>query len=190
MRNIDFLLNKLRYVTDTKTDKELCKTLNISYSTMDTWKNNDKIPEKRLYDISQKVNISFDELSRIMNKEFNSINDLIKERNNFLENDIDLFKNFGEELNYSEKIQVLKKHCIDYDIQITEIKNLRILYLLEYLVSDAKKTNKMKKLEEDIKKLILENDPRLKEDEQTTDLFYNFLEEQIIKFEAKFNKQN
>lgn len=63
MKNIDFLLNKLRYVTDTKTDKELCKTLNISYSTMDTWKNNDKIPEKRLLEFSQKLNIPFEDLN-------------------------------------------------------------------------------------------------------------------------------
>lgn len=189
MKNIDFLLNKLRYVTDTKTDKELCKALNISYSTMDTWKNNDKIPEKRLYDISQKVNISFDELSRIMNKELNSINDLIKERDNFLENDIDLFKNL-DDLNYSERIQVLKKHCIDYDIQITDIKNLRMLFFVEYLVNDAVKTNKTKELEKQVKELMLENDPRLKVDEQTTNLFYNFLEEQIKKFEAKFKKEN
>ena len=64
MKNIDFLLNKLRYVTDTKTDKELCKTLNINYSTLDTWKNNDNIPKKRLLEFSQKLNIPFGDLNQ------------------------------------------------------------------------------------------------------------------------------
>ena len=141
MKNIDFLLNKLRYVTNTKTDKELCKLLDISYSTLDTWKNNDKIPQKRLYEISQKVSISLDELIRIMNKELNSINDLIEERDIFLEKDINLFKDIGEELNFIEKKQVLESHCKKFNIQITEIKNLRILYLFEYLFKDEKNAN-------------------------------------------------
>ncbi len=190
MKNIDFLLNKLRYVTNTKTDKELCKLLDISYSTLDTWKNNDKIPQKRLYEISQKVSIPLDELIRIMNNELNSINDFIEERDIFLEKDINLFKDFEEELNIIEKKQVLVKHCKKFDIQITEIKNLRMLYLFEYLFNDVERINKVEELEEDIKKLILKYDPRLLEDEQTTNLFYSFLEEQIKKFEDKFKKEN
>ncbi|XQC05830.1 helix-turn-helix domain-containing protein [Arcobacter cryaerophilus gv. pseudocryaerophilus] len=185
MKNIDFLLNKLRYVTNTKTDKELCKLLDISYSTLDTWKNNDKIPQKRLYEISQKVSISLDELIRIMNKELNSINDLIEERDIFLEKDINLFKDIGEELNFIEKKQVLESHCKKFNIQITEIKNLRILYLFEYLFKDVERINKVEELEEDIKKLMLKYDPRLAEDEQTRNLFYSFLEEQIKNFEDK-----
>lgn len=64
MKNIDFVLNKLRYLTNSKTDKELCKLLNINYSTLDTWKNNDNIPKKRLLEFSQKLNIPFGDLNQ------------------------------------------------------------------------------------------------------------------------------
>ena len=46
MKEIDFILNKLRFITNSRTDKELCEILDINYSTLDTWKNNNKIPEK------------------------------------------------------------------------------------------------------------------------------------------------
>lgn len=64
MKNIDFILNKLRYLTNSKTDKELCEVLNINYSTLDTWKNNDNIPKKRLLEFSQKLNIPFGDLNQ------------------------------------------------------------------------------------------------------------------------------
>ena len=64
------------------------------------------------------------------------------------------------------------------------------LYLFEYLFNDVERIIKVEELEEDIKKLILKYDPRLLEDEQTTNLFYSFLEEQIKKFEDKFKKEN
>ena len=63
MKNIDFILNKLRHLTNSKTDKELCEVLDINYSTLDTWKNNDNIPRKRLLEFSQKLNISFEDLN-------------------------------------------------------------------------------------------------------------------------------
>ena len=106
--------------------------------------------------------------------------------------DIDEFSNPKIYFNiYKDaKKQVLVKHCKKFDIQITEIKNLRMLYLFEYLFNDVERINKVEELEEDIKKLILKYDPRLLEDEQTTNLFYSFLEEQIKKFEDKFKKEN
>ena len=67
MKNIDFLLNKLRFITNTKTDKELCEILDINYSTLDTWKSNDKIPKKRLLEISQKLSIDLSDLIDISN---------------------------------------------------------------------------------------------------------------------------
>ncbi|MFY9073145.1 helix-turn-helix domain-containing protein [Aliarcobacter butzleri] len=63
MKNIDFILNKLRHLTNSKTDKELCEVLDINYSTLDTWKNNDNIPRKRLLEFSQKLNTSFEDLN-------------------------------------------------------------------------------------------------------------------------------
>ena len=62
------------------------------------------------------------------------------------------------------------------------------MYLFEYLFKDVERINKVEELEEDIKKLMLKYDPRLAEDEQTTNLFYSFLEEQIKNFEDKFKK--
>lgn len=62
LKKIDFLLIKLKQFTESKNDKELCLKLNINYSTLDTWKNNDKIPEKRLIEFANKLNIPFEEL--------------------------------------------------------------------------------------------------------------------------------
>jgi len=60
MKKITPILNRLRKFLNVRTDKELTKILNISYSTLDTWKNRDKIPEKRLTEIAHKYNLSLD----------------------------------------------------------------------------------------------------------------------------------
>ncbi|UYF42555.1 helix-turn-helix domain-containing protein [Aliarcobacter cryaerophilus] len=101
MKNIDFLLNKLRYVTDTKTDKELCKTLNINYSTLDTWKNNDNIPKKRLLEFSQKLNIPLNDLldiSKIVSKPVFTKNE-IKINNTLLEQAKEKASQYGLSIN-------------------------------------------------------------------------------------------
>lgn len=119
MKNIDFLLNKLRYVTNTKTDKELCKLLDISYSTLDTWKNNDKIPQKRLYEISQKVNISF--------------NDLISERNNFLENDIEIATKLKDDIKINDiLLEQVKNKASKFGLDINS-------YIEHLIIQDLKK---------------------------------------------------
>lgn len=80
MKKIDKLLVKLKQITDTKNDKELCEKLDINYSTLDTWKNKDKIPEKRKMQIANKLDISF--------------NDLIEEEENKTSKDSNLSKYF------------------------------------------------------------------------------------------------
>ena len=114
MKNIDFILNKLRYVTNTKTDKELCEVLNINYSTLDTWKNNDNIPKKRLLEFSQKLNIPLNDLfdiSKIVSKPVFTKNE-IKINDILLEQAKNEASKFGLDINsYIEHliIQDLKK---------------------------------------------------------------------------------
>ena len=57
MKKITPILNRLKQITNSKTDKELTQKLGISYSTLDTWKNRDKIPEKRLLEFSLKYQV-------------------------------------------------------------------------------------------------------------------------------------
>lgn len=60
MRKIDPILNRLRYHYGIKKDIELCKKIGINYGAFDSWKSRDKIPLKRLEEISEKENLSLD----------------------------------------------------------------------------------------------------------------------------------
>ncbi|WOE69125.1 helix-turn-helix domain-containing protein [Hydrogenimonas thermophila] len=60
MRKIDPILTRIKSVLNAKNDREMCEKWGISYSTLDTWKNRDKIPEKRLLDFSLKYGVSLD----------------------------------------------------------------------------------------------------------------------------------
>ncbi|ALV64635.1 S24 family peptidase [Campylobacter fetus] len=63
MRQIDGILNNLRTLTNAKTDKEMCKILEIPYGTFDIWKTRDSIPAKRLFEFSKKLNVSIEQLT-------------------------------------------------------------------------------------------------------------------------------
>ncbi|RXK05369.1 helix-turn-helix domain-containing protein [Halarcobacter bivalviorum] len=65
MKKVELLLIKLKKITNSKTDKELCEKLEINYSTLDTWKNKDRIPEKRLIEFAHKLSINLDELINV-----------------------------------------------------------------------------------------------------------------------------
>ncbi len=183
--NTKYLIQKMMSHYDVFTMKELAEKIGISQQAISKWNNNDSIIaiKKRC----KKLGI-YDKIFKDFQDDINSIHDFIDDRDNFLKKEVDLFKNLDFEYNFSEKIIILEANCKKYNIQITEIKNLRMLYLFEQLLNDATRINKVNELEEDIKKLMLKYDPRLAEDEQTTNLFYNFLEEQIKKFEDKFKK--
>ncbi len=60
MKKITPILQRIKNLLHAKTDKEMAEKWGISYSTLDTWKNRDKIPEKRLLDFSLKYGVSFD----------------------------------------------------------------------------------------------------------------------------------
>lgn len=65
MKKVELLLIKLKKITNSRTDKELCEKLEINYSTLDTWKNKDRIPEKRLIEFAHKLSINLDELINV-----------------------------------------------------------------------------------------------------------------------------
>ncbi len=60
MKEITPILNRIKQVLNAKTDKEMTEKWGISYSTLDTWKNRDTIPQKRLLDFSLKYGVSLD----------------------------------------------------------------------------------------------------------------------------------
>ena len=57
-KNIQPILDRIRHKLRVKTDKELCEAIGIKYPTLDTWKNRDKIPDKRLEEIAKKLGVT------------------------------------------------------------------------------------------------------------------------------------
>lgn len=57
--NIEKILHRIRGILDVRTDKEMCEILDIKYGTLDTWKNRDKIPDKRLAEIARKLDANY-----------------------------------------------------------------------------------------------------------------------------------
>lgn len=72
MRKIEPILQKLRELTDSVTDVEMCYALGINYSTLDNWKTKDEIPAKRLLEFSKKFDISIDALKNSVYKKNHS----------------------------------------------------------------------------------------------------------------------
>lgn len=54
---IDGILGRMRLLLGVKTDKEMCDTLEINYSTLDNWKSRDYIPYRRLTEIANKLGV-------------------------------------------------------------------------------------------------------------------------------------
>jgi transcriptional regulator with XRE-family HTH domain len=99
MKKITPIINRLKHILNAKTDRELTEKLGISYSTLDTWKNRDKIPEKRLLEFSLRYQVPFDWLltgeGEMYKKENNdNINQESTENNNIN----DSIKNFPADI--------------------------------------------------------------------------------------------
>lgn len=112
LKKIDKLLSKIRNITNTKNDRELCKFLNINYSTLDTWKNKDRIPEKRLFEISEKISFDYEELI----KDLNTTMDIEPTKNSFI-NQLNNVKNHVDNSIYKLAELIIdeaeKKHKIE-----------------------------------------------------------------------------
>ena len=139
LKKIDKLLLKLKNITKTKNDKELCKVLDINYSTLDTWKNKDRIPDKRLFDIAQKLSIDFE---------------LLHDSNNFENSSIVVAQDFSNNSNahHTQNINSTKKDELIPSSLIIEINALYeriqdkddvfvkdITYQIEDFINDLKK---------------------------------------------------
>ncbi len=59
-REIDSILERLRDISHTQKDVEMCEILGISYGTLDNWKARDSIPPRRLKQIAVDNNISYE----------------------------------------------------------------------------------------------------------------------------------
>ncbi len=102
----------------------------------------------------------------------------------------DIFQNFNYDLddfdfNKIDKIKELKEKCEKYNIQTTTIENKKVLNLFEILYRDFQidnnfeMNNNFKKLEDDIKKLILKYNPKI--DKKTEDKFLEFIDKESEK---------
>jgi len=58
MNNVSSILIRMKQVLSVKNDKELSKSLDIKYGTIDGWKTRDSIPQKRLKEFADSYNIS------------------------------------------------------------------------------------------------------------------------------------
>lgn len=140
MKEIDKLLYKFKKITNAKTDKELCEILDIRYSTLDTWKNNNKIPEKRLFEITEKIKSNY-----------NNDEDLNSSINNFQESK-NKIRN-GSLINNSTNFNTLNENnCLIPEGIIIELNSLferlkdkdedfikNITYKIEDFISEIKK---------------------------------------------------
>ena len=102
----------------------------------------------------------------------------------------DIFQNFNYDLddfdfNKIDKIKELKEKCEKYNIHTTTIENKKVLNLFEILYRDFQidnnfeMNNNFKKLEDDIKKLILKYNPKI--DKKTEDKFLEFIDKESEK---------
>jgi phage repressor protein C with HTH and peptisase S24 domain/DNA-binding XRE family transcriptional regulator len=57
-RSIEGILDRLRKLSGTYNDREMCEILGIEYGTLDNWKAIDRIPDKRLKEIADKFGVS------------------------------------------------------------------------------------------------------------------------------------
>jgi len=62
LRKIDPILKKLRELTNTTSDVEMCSALGLNYATLDGWKLKDSVPARRLLEYADKFNVSVDTL--------------------------------------------------------------------------------------------------------------------------------
>ncbi|CUU74056.1 LexA family transcriptional regulator [Campylobacter hyointestinalis] len=99
MRQIDGILDTLRKITKSKTDKEMCNILEVPYGTFDIWKTRDSIPAKRLLEFAKRFNISVEELTNAKNE---ATQDVI------IDNNIQSNLNAREQLNQIKDLWGLK----------------------------------------------------------------------------------
>lgn len=62
MKEIDRILEKMKELTDVKTDVELAEILEIPIKTLSMWRFRKSIPAKRLLEFSQRLGVSVDDL--------------------------------------------------------------------------------------------------------------------------------
>lgn len=159
LKNSNDLINRLMEFYEVNTLLELAECIKVSQPTISRWiKNNSiehiqkKCRELGIYsDIFQNFNYTLDDF------DFNKI----------------------------DKIKELKEKCEKYNIQTTTIENKKVLNLFEILYRDFQidnnfeMNNNFKKLEDDIKKLILKYNPKI--DKKTEDKFLEFIDKESEK---------
>ncbi len=159
LKNADDLINRLMEFYEVNTLLELAECIKVSQPTISRWiKNNSiehiqkKCRELGIYsDIFQNFNYTLDDF------DFNKI----------------------------DKIKELKEKCEKYNDQTTTIENKKVLNLFEILYRDFQidnnfeMNNNFKKLEDDIKKLILKYNPKI--DKKTEDKFLEFIDKESEK---------
>lgn len=57
-RKIDGVLDNIKKLLGAATDVEMCEKMGWKYSTLDTWKNRDSIPKKRIYEAAERIGVS------------------------------------------------------------------------------------------------------------------------------------
>lgn len=81
MKRIESILERIRKHFGVFTDKELCEKWGIPYGTLDTWKNRDNIPTKRLDLLSKNEGISLEYILTGKEPEVNEHKNIIKNGN-------------------------------------------------------------------------------------------------------------
>lgn len=112
MSDFENILNFLRHLTKSKTDKDMCKILNIPYGTLDTWKARKSIPTKRLYDFSKILGVNIDTIINANTNTKGNVINFQKNTSDKLQIFLNLYEKYGNEAlleQFIKKLELLKK---------------------------------------------------------------------------------
>ncbi len=60
MYNVKILIDKMKQISNVKTNTDLAKELNVSYNTLNTWLKRGKLPQEVIFNFANKHNASLD----------------------------------------------------------------------------------------------------------------------------------
>ncbi len=113
MYDIKDVISRMKYILSVDTNKDLAKSLNVSYNTLNTWIKRSRLPQDIILEFANRYNCSLDYL--LLGK---NIDNNLKNRDNTLfKDDMNIFKYYGNleniEINNSNSYLLLE---LDVDI--------------------------------------------------------------------------
>ena len=163
LRDATDLVDRLMEFYGVETISELAKFINVGHQSISRWRTNNSI-----------------EAIKKKSRELGLYNYLF---DNF---EVDLFKDL--EYDYYGKVKILEQQCKKYNIQCTNIKNKRLLYLIEK-IDEQCDDEQLKELEDFLKEFSMKSSPYYQYlDEKSKSEILEDIKTKIDKFENENSK--